>query len=175
MYFSVQAVDNAGNRSPLVSTEQVTLPKAELLFNEDFTSSRTSFDIDGDFRSFKDPIKGQVFTSAPPRGSRAKSTSTLTSPRINLSKHENPFLQFEMSTDLAIANTAELEVTTDGRRWSQLERIENSDGWKTHGLDLSAYEGKTVQLRFSVNSRIGRAKNGISLSNLQVFGQADKE
>ena len=175
VYFSVQAVDNAGNRSPLVSTDQVTLPKAELLFNEDFTSSRTSFEIDGDFRSFKDPIKGQVFTSAPPRGSRAKSTSTLTSPRINLSKHENPFLQFEMSADLAIANTAELEVTTDGRRWNRLERIENSDGWKTHGLDLSDYEGKTVQLRFSVNSRIGRAKNGISLSNLQVFGQADKE
>ena len=83
--------------------------------------------------------------------------------------------QFEMSADLAIANTAELEVTTDGRRWNRLERIENSDGWKTHGLDLSDYEGKTVQLRFSVNSRIGRAKNGISLSNLQVFGQADKE
>ena len=175
VFFSVQAVDNVGNRSPLVTTDEVTLPKAELLFEEGFDGRRSAFEVEGDFRSFKDPIKGQVFTSAPTRGSRAQSTSTLTSPRISLSKHDNPFLQFEMSADLAIANTAELEVTTDGRRWEQLQRIENSDGWKTHGLDLSSYEGKTVQLRFTVNSRIGRAKNGISLSNLQVFGQSEAE
>lgn len=171
VYFSVQSVDNVGNRSSLVTTEKVTLPKAALVLEENFSSLRSSFTRKGSFRSHKDPIMGKVITSAPPRGKRAESLSTLTSPRVNLAKYQDPFLQFEMNADLAIANTAELEVTTDGRRWKRLERIENSDGWKKHGIDLSDYEGKTVQLRFSVNSRIGRAKNGISLANLEVFGQ----
>ena len=174
VYLSVQAVDNVGNRSPLVSTGKITLPAAELLFQESFDAKRSRFQAEGSFRSVKDPEKGLVFTSAPPRGKRAEKLSTLTSPRIDLRGHQEPFLSFDLKTDLAVANTAELEIATDGRRWKRLQRLENADGWKEQGLDLSEYQGKSVMLRFSVESRIGRAKNGISVANLKVFGQSEK-
>jgi subtilisin family serine protease len=173
VYLSVQAVDNVGNRSPLVSTSKVTIPAARLLLEESFGGQRTSFQSEGSFRSRKDSEKGRVFTSAPPRGGKAETNSFLTSPRLDLRNQQDPFLSFDMNADLAVANSAELEITTDGRRWKRLERLENSDGWSHQGVDLSDYQGKTVQLRFSVHSRIGRAKNGISLANLKVYGQSD--
>lgn len=168
LYFGAQAVDNVGNRSQ-VSTASATLPAAELSFRDDFEEPQSTFVPSGNFHLVEDSERGKLYV-AQPRQERAPE-STLTSAPITLSKGTNSYLRFEVKTDLYWESSARVEVSEDGKRWSRLLELDKARDWSVQGADLSEYDGKSVQVRFKVNSRWGEPRQDLALNRVEILNE----
>lgn len=168
IHFGMVSIDNVGNTSE-IRTAVANIPAATVAFGENFDGQSTSFGATGDFKMVEVEGRGKVFSSASGEGG-SKGASALTSGAIDLSNSTNSYLKFDAKTSLSWGERASVQVSEDGgESWSSVGRLDRRSDWATQGIDLSAYDGKSVQLRFDVQSREGRTSSGMMVDNVKLL------
>jgi len=166
VHFGMQSIDNAANRSDM-RTASVTIPAANAALKDDFDGQTVSFSASGDFATAAVEGRGNVFSSASDAG---KGASALTSPTVDLTEKTGAFLKFDAKTALSWGETASVQVSSDGgESWNTVSRLERAGDWAENGLDLSAYDGQSVQIRFAHDGREGRASGGVQVDNVVLL------
>lgn len=173
-FFAAKAVDNVGNRSPLVSTSAL-LPAADLAFRDELNGLQTKFEKTGNFHFKYDSEFRTIASSAPREGHQNEPESLLTSPVIDLAGQKNSFLKFKAKTDLFWENEASIEVRSPGQAWKKVFHFEEVQNWKEQGVDLSAYAGKKLQFRFKVKSRWGEPRENLTLDRVELLVEAKED
>lgn len=164
--FGMQSLDNVGNRSE-VRTATVTIPAAAVALKDNFDGQSVSFNAQGDFAAVEVEGRGKVFSS---RSTSATGPSALTSPTVDLSGKTGAFLKFDSAASLNWGENASVQVSSDGgENWATVSRLERNSAWAENGVDLSAFDGKSVQIRFQVESRAGRSSGGLSVDNVSLL------
>ena len=167
IHFALRSIDNVGNASEM-RTASASIPAASVAFGENFDGQSTGFSATGDFKAVDVEGRGKVFSSASGEGG-SKGASALTSGSIDLSESTNSYLKFEATTSLYWGEKAQVEVSEDGENWTQISDLERRGDWAEHGVDLSAYDGKSVQLRFNHVGREGRNSGGMQVDNVKIL------
>lgn len=167
VHFGMQSIDNAANRSELRTTS-VTIPAADAALKDDFDGQSVSFNATGDFKAVEVEGRGKVFSSA--TDSTTAAESNLTSPVIDLTEKTGAFLKFDAETSLYWGERANVQVSSDGgENWTTVERMDRRSDWSERGIDLSSYDGESIQVRFQMDSREGRRTNGMSIDNVVLL------
>lgn len=98
----------------------------------------------------------------------------LLSPCYDFNDVENPAIEFYYHMYGAETGTLQLEISTDaGTNWNSLfvqsgqQHSDETSPWTHQEVDLSAYEGNRVQLRFRAIGS-GSSKSDISIDNVTV-------
>ena len=166
VHFGMQSIDNAANRSDM-RTATVTIPAADAALRDDFDGQSVSFSASGDFAAIDVEGRGKVFSSATDSGTGA---SALTSPTVDLTEKTGAFLKFDAQTSLYWGESASVQVSSDGgENWDTVSRMDRRSDWAQNGLDLSAYDGKNVQIRFNHEGREGRSSGGMQVDNVVLL------
>lgn len=166
VHFGMQSIDNAANRSQMKTTS-VVIPGAEVALSDDFESQEVKFQGSGDFHVADVEGRGKVFSTA---SSAATGPSALTSPVIDLSEKTGAYLKFEAMTSMSWGERGNVQVSSDGgESWDTVSRMERQAEWAEHGLDLSAYDGQSIQVRFETGVREGRNTGGLSVDNVKLL------
>ncbi len=157
-----------GNETPITTTS-VTIPPARVVFDDDMDGR--SSDWTGDWtRTFKEG-RGRVWTDS--RGQYDNDErKELRSPLINLRRVRDARVTFEASYELE--NRRDF-VTVQARRpggdWQSLGQFTGFSGWDRHQLDLSHFDGGSVQLRFLLETDHSVQRDGFYLDRLVVSGR----
>ena len=167
VHFALRSIDNVGNTSEL-RTASATIPAAGVAFGDNFDGQSTGFTATGDFKTVEVEGRGKVFSSASGEGG-SKGSSVLTSGSLDLSEKTNSYLKFDAKTSLSWGETASVEVSEDGETWTKVGDLGRRNDWSENGVDLSAYDGKSVQLRFNHAAREGRSSGGMMVDNVKVL------
>lgn len=96
--------------------------------------------------------------------------SILTSPCFDLTSQSDPTLSFQYHMYGAEMGKLELEVTDDnGLTWASLWAEKNDQGneWFTATVDLSAYEGSVIQLRYYGTTSISYTSD-MAIDNIKI-------
>ena len=156
----VRALDNVGNLSPLSSAAVIGTDIAVEFFYDDFngdiewefdglwhTSQRRATSPD---RAFYYGIEGAWNYSA------GENRGSLISPQIDLTGTDEAHLQFAEWSEVEVNpryDRTRVDVSTDGDNWTTIFEPHRTDGgWIYHDLDLSAYAGQQIQLRFNFDT-----------------------
>ena len=167
VHFALRSIDNVGNTSEL-RTASATIPAAGVAFGDNFDGQSTGFTATGDFKTVEVEGRGKVFSSASGEGG-SKGSSVLSSGSLDLSEKTNSYLKFDAKTALSWGETASVEVSEDGENWTKVGDLDRRADWSENGVDLSAYDGKSVQLRFNHAAREGRSSGGMMVDNVKVL------
>ncbi|MFA5508750.1 MAG: S8 family serine peptidase [Vulcanimicrobiota bacterium] len=167
VHFAMRSIDNVGNKSE-VRTAAANIPAAVVSFGENFDGQSNGFTATGDFKTVEVEGRGKVFSSASGEGG-AKGASVLSSGAIDLSSSTNSYLKFDAKTSMSWGEKASVEVSEDGENWTKVADLPRSSAWGETGVDLSAFDGKSVQLRFNHEAREGRSSSGIMVDNVKVL------
>ena len=167
VHFALRSIDNVGNTSEL-RTASATIPAAGVAFGDNFDGQSTGFTATGDFKTVEVEGRGKVFSSASGEGG-SKGSSVLSSGSLDLSEKTNSDLKFDAKTALSWGETASVEVSEDGENWTKVGDLDRRADWSENGVDLSAYDGKSVQLRFNHAAREGRSSGGMMVDNVKVL------
>ena len=97
---------------------------------------------------------------------------SLLTPFISLSGATSPALSFRYYHDGRPFNgRAWVDISTDGNVWTTLSELSEAVGeWQNKLIDLSAYDGSSVQLRFRYDDS-GDWSSGFALDDVCVFGR----
>ncbi|EAY28022.1 M4 family metallopeptidase [Microscilla marina] len=120
---------------------------------------------DGDFYMF-------VEASSPNFPSK---TATLVSPCFDIAALNNPTFSFDYHMYGTQVNNLKLEVSTDGTTWTQVftKSGDQGDNWLSESIDLTAYKGSSVSLRFTATTGAGTGngwQSDIAIDNIKVDG-----
>lgn len=173
LYFALKVVDNVGNRSDTTVVE-ARVPAVPVAF-EDTVDANSPFTPEGSWGRVEVPGRGEVWSDSPGGNYGFKDNNSLTSGPISLKDWANPVLHFEARSDTEKGyDGCEVEVYGKkfwgGTKWRSLERIEGIEDWKNFQLDLSAYEGQEIKLRFRFHSDDSRSRDGVLLDNVVITG-----
>ena len=172
-YFAIQAVDNVGNRSRLVTTE-VTIPPVEAAFYDDFDGESKGWEAESTWGKVREPGRGLVWTDTPEGNTPPGAELSLTSPEISLEGRQNARLVFDARHQMErYRDQLHVEVSSDGENWRMLDVLHDSEPeWVTQQYDLSRYDGQTIQLRFRMKMNNNDvALDGIYLDRLVVAAE----
>ena len=75
---------------------------------------------------------------------------------LDLRSSSTAVLSFESSLSMDSASSAEIQVSEDGTTWQTLVQVPASDDWITLNVDLSAWAGRVVQVRFAFDAKAPR-------------------
>ena len=168
VHFAMRSIDNVGNKSE-VRNAVASIPSAAVAFAETFDGQSNGFTASGDFKTVDVEGRGKVFSSASGEGG-SKGASSITSGAIDLSDKSNAYLKFDSKTSLSWGESASVQVSSDGgETWNTAGSLQRRSDWAEQGIDLSAYDGKSVQVRFDVQSREGRSSSGMMVDNVKVL------
>ncbi|MBK9759607.1 MAG: T9SS type A sorting domain-containing protein [Flavobacteriales bacterium] len=97
---------------------------------------------------------------------------SLLTPFISLTIATTPALSFRYYHDGRPFNgRAWVDISTDGSAWTTLSELSEAVGvWQSELIDLSAYDGISVQLRFRYDDN-GDWSSGFALDDVCVFGR----
>jgi hypothetical protein len=99
-------------------------------------------------------------------------TATLISPCFDISALDNPAFKFDYHMYGSAINNLKLEVSTDGSSWTQVFTKSGDQGnsWKSESVDLNAYKGSSVSLRFTATTGTGSSgwQSDIAIDNIKV-------
>ena len=167
VYFGMQSLDNVANRSEMRTTSFV-IPGSDAALKDDFEGQQVSFGSTGDFSLQEVEGRGKVFSTA--TSATTAADSDLTSPTIDLTGKTGAYLKFDAATALNWGESASVQVSSDGgENWTTVSRMDRRSDWSEQGLDLSNFDGQSVQLRFHVDSREGRRSGGLSVDNVALL------
>jgi hypothetical protein len=96
---------------------------------------------------------GQVLSA-----SGSTSGSLMLNAPIDLRQADSPWLQFD-SLGLFGNSSAEVQVSFDGADWMTVADLPAGSDWLTSTVDLSAYSGRTIYLRFRLQPSGGDASS----------------
>lgn len=170
LHFALKVRDNVGNRSPM-QTVTARVPAATSAFQDDFDAPDTGWKVTGDWGRVPVPGRGQVFTDSPAGNYPPLVDTHLTSPRISLKNLKESTLVFDTAYDLDDGRDAVyVQVSVDGTNWEPLTNFTGRSDWSPRKVDLSRYDGKTVQVRFHLHAGRVANRDGFSVDNLRVVG-----
>ena len=165
VHFAMQSIDNVGNHSE-VRTATMNIPAAAIALSENFDGDSTGFTASGDFASVAVEGRGNVFSS---KTDASTGASALTSGNIDLSDKTGTFLKFDSEVRVGWGGKAAVQVSEDGENWTEVANLGRRSDWSENGVDLSAYDGKSIQVRFESSAREGRRSGGLSVDNVKLL------
>ncbi|MFA7481358.1 MAG: S8 family serine peptidase [Vulcanimicrobiota bacterium] len=173
-HFAMKVVDNVGNRSEMRTTS-VTVPAATVAYQNGFDAQEASWSPEGNWGRVAVEGRGMVWTDSPDGGMTSESSTGITSPTISLKDTANNLLQFDAKYNLGYSDKVSVQVSTDGENWTEAstvaDRSNRSSDWASHSVDLSAFDGQDVKLRFQLDAgRSSRPADGFYLDNLALLG-----
>ncbi len=189
-YYAVSASDTFGNESHLSDVASATAPDVTVLFHDDMEGGEGAWTHSGAGDSWElgTPTYGPAGAASGTNlwatnldGDYVDSTNaSLVTPPIDLSGMSTAALQFnhwysiERNFDFG-----RVEITTDaGSSWTQLSQYTAPGsggqpvGWESPLIDLTAYVGQTVQLRFRFTSDTSVVYPGWYIDDVTVAGTA---
>ena len=112
-----------------------------------------------------------MWTDSPEGNYASRSNSSLTSKPFRL-EGKNSQLTFETRYRIEpMGDAVELEIREAGSEsWTRLNDYSSYREWQRESVDLSAYDGKTVELRFRLHSDSVQNEEGIYLDRICVAG-----
>lgn len=170
-FFGLKVYDKLGNASGLVTAEGDSLAAA-VAFKDDMEADNNNWTADKPWGKVTDAAQGKVYTDSPNGAYDSNANTSLTSKAIDLSTVQNPRLIFKEKHDTeANYDFAHVEVTADGgKTWSEVAKYDGTNDWTERNLDLGAYAGKTVQVRFRMTSDSSINKDGIYVDDVKIAG-----
>jgi hypothetical protein len=118
------------------------------------------------------PGRQGVWTDNPAGNYADKANISLTSKPFRLEGRGSQ-LSFETRyrVDPTSDDGVEVEVREVGAKdWKGLEQLISYREWHRQSVDLSAYDGKTVELRFRLHSDSSKNEEGVYLDRISVAG-----
>ena len=168
VHFAMRSIDNVGNKSE-IRTASANVPAAAVALAENFDGETNGFAASGDFKTVDVEGRGKVFSSASGEGG-SKGASAITSGAIDLTEKTGAYLKFDAKTSLSWGESATVQVSEDGgENWTRVGSMERRSDWSEQGIDLSAFDGKNIQVRFDVQSREGRNSAGMMVDNVKLL------
>jgi len=173
LFYGLKVVDNAGNASGLV-TGSVRVPAADLAFEDTLDADAANWSSDGSWAQVDVPGRGKVFTDSPDGQYGSGANTSLTSRPISLANFSGSTLLFDATHQLENNyDKVNVEVSDDGgQNWARPLSLTGESGWSTHKVDLSAFDGKDVQVRFNLTSDGSVNGDGFSLDNVLIAGKS---
>ena len=176
IYFALKVLDNVGNASAL-KTASGTVPPAKVVFEDKVDGTPGKFTGTVPWAQVDVAGRGKVWTDSP-RGSYGDNAdNALTSKTISLANVSGSTLVFDTKFDLETRYDnvhVEVAVPSEPRRgeleWKRLQTFNGTADWATREVDLSAYDGKDVQVRFHLRADSSVGQDGIYLDNIFVAG-----
>ena len=143
-----------GAAAPSGSGGSVAQMAATTASNSSSSSSATNNTASGDSGPAPSVTRldgGQVLSA-----SGSTSGALMSNAPIDLRQADSPWLQFD-SLGLFGNSSAEVQVSFDGTEWMTIADLPAGSDWLTTTLDLGAYAGRTIYLRFRLQSGGGDA------------------
>ncbi len=174
LYFAVQAIDNVGNRSEAIHAIG-HVPARPVLFEDNVDGENTVWSAEGDWARTESLGRGLVWSDSPDGDYGPNRNDTLTSPTISLKEARNTSLRFDARVDTETGYDR-CHVEVYGKRfwrtrWRTVESLDGFSDWKNFKVDLSAYDGQDVKIRFRFESDETRHRYGVELDNIVVLSE----
>lgn len=138
---------------------------------------QTSLEAEDTWARVRSPWWGfqEVWQDSPGASYLANANSSLTSAPVSLAQLSEPVLRFSEHHRLeSHYDEVHVEITSDGKSWKKLDSITGKNFISRHKLDLSAYEGERVQVRFRLCSDSSGQEAGISLRAPRIEARDEK-
>ncbi len=169
-HVALKVTDNVGNRSE-IRTAEVRVPAATVAFKDDFEGEEANFTPEGQWGRVEIEGRGKVWTDTPNGNYDNSQNTSLTSRAIDLGNLSGSTLVFDSKIDSEQNyDKANIEVSTDGQTWNKLAELSGQQDWTKQQVDLSAYDGQSVQVRFRFQSDSSQAGDGFYLDNVMIAG-----
>ena len=199
-HFALKVQDNVGNLSE-IRTTSVTVPAAHVAFEDTLDNDGSNWSADG-WAQVEVEGRGKVFTDSPEGDYENDANRSLMSREIDLSTLQGSTLVFDRKFDLenrydkVHVEVAEIvpepppeQPPEDGAPlndggdtpppaepvFNNLATFTGSGDWANQQIDLSAYDGKNVKLRFRLESDGSVTRDGFYLDNVVIAGQEAPE
>lgn len=162
MQFEIHQLDNVANTSE-AAVVSLKVPAAKV--------ADLRWQGEGQWAQIDLPGRQQVWTDSPEGNYPNRSTSSLTTEPFKLEGKESR-LSFETRYRLEpLSDGVELQIREAAEDdWHTLDDYSSYREWRRESVDLSAYDGKTVQLRFRLHSDAVKNDEGIYLHRINVAG-----
>ncbi|MGE0488691.1 MAG: S8 family serine peptidase [Vulcanimicrobiota bacterium] len=169
-FYAMRVLDNVGNASELRAAE-VTVPAANLAFEDTMDGGAEKWTADAGWAQVEVAGRGKVWTDSPDGQYGNNANTSLTSQPISLAHYTGATLMFEAKHDLETRyDNLYVEASSDGQNWSRLQGFTGRSDWASHQLDLSAFDGQNLQLRFRLTSDGSVNGDGFHLDNVVIAG-----
>lgn len=171
LYLALKIVDNVGNRSVMVPA-QVTVPAATVAFEDRMEGGTENWVADQPWSLVDDGAQGKVWASNATGSQDNDANVSLTTRAIDLSTVRNSSLNFAAKKDLEEGfDFLNVEISEDGgQTWAELDKSTGSSDWTNQSISLQAYEGKTVQIRWRVQTDGSVNSAGVKVDNVVIAG-----
>lgn len=171
LYFGLKVADNVGNISGL-ATASTSVPAAHSLYSEGFEGDVSGWQAEGKWGLKEVNGRGKVFTDSPDGNYENNADFSLTSPVIDLAQADDATLLMDARHYMEKGyDRVTLEATGDGgESWQSLKEFSGEAAWHKESIDLSAFDGGQVQLRFRLTTDQSVSKDGFSFDELQIVG-----
>ncbi len=150
LHFAVQAFDNVRNGSPLAPVS-VQVAGADLTFEANASQGLAGWQAEGSWGIETTP-QGDRISDSPAGKYEPHASASLTSPVLDLSQNQGTVLTFDAQHKIEPGrDNVYLEVANaDGEEqtWEKVATFTGESNWGKRQLDLSAYDGQQVQVRF---------------------------
>ncbi|MEW6283326.1 MAG: S8 family serine peptidase, partial [Candidatus Eremiobacterota bacterium] len=170
LYVALKVQDNVGNKSEM-KTAEFEVPNSRVVFRDNMDTDR-NWTPEGTWGLKEIEGRGKVWTDSPEGKYGPDLNISLTSKRqLDLSRITSPVLMLDAAFDLENRDdNVFVEVSEDGQTWAEVGRFNGKSDWATRLVDLSAFDGKKVSLRFRLQTDKSVQKDGIMIDNLVVAG-----
>lgn len=183
-FFAIKAVDNMGNASPLSNSPSATTAAGTVILSEAFESGAPGWTTTGLWHASQaranSPTTSRAYHDGVDYDTGAANSGNLTSPPINLTQATEALLifaqWFETESWPEPFDIRRVEVSFDGgASWSLLKQRDSRDPnqpfWAVDQLDLAAYLGRTILIRFLFDTvdSVNNTFEGWYVDDVRVF------
>lgn len=175
IYVALKVADNIGNLSE-VRTASGTVPAAKVAFEDTVDGTANNFTPEGTWAKVEVPGRGKVWTDSPDGAYGQDQDISLTSRPISLKDLTGATLAFDAKFDLenrydnVHVEVAQVPAEGAEAQWASAAVLNGTSDWSNREVDLSAYDGKDVQVRFRLKSDGSVNQDGIYLDNFVIAG-----
>lgn len=170
LHFALRVADNVGNLSDL-RTAAVTVPAASVAFEDRMEGDESAWQADQGWGRIDVEGRGKVWTDSPGGRYGNDANSSLTSPVISLEGVSGASLVYDAKVDVEDGyDFVKVEARSGDGGWVELDSLTGRTDWATRSLDLSAFDGQPVQIRFRLVTDASVTKDGFALDRVVVAG-----
>lgn len=113
--------------------------------------------------------RGRIWSDSPGSSLKNFNNLALVSQPFPLPEAPDANLKFDLRHDLEEgADFMHVEVKHKDQDWTAIEQISGKSDWTEHAVDLSAYRGKEIQVRFRVQTDASGASPGCYLDKVRM-------
>ncbi|MEW6278417.1 MAG: hypothetical protein AB1758_07350, partial [Candidatus Eremiobacterota bacterium] len=171
LYVALRAFDQAANPSQLARAD-VRVPAARVVFEDSMEGGTEKWSAEGTWGRVEWPGRGQVWTDSPGGNYGSRQEMALTSQPLSLKGLRNSTLYFDCRYETEGGHDELLvEATRDGgRTWGEVARYSGSSDWKQEAVNLAAWDGQDIRVRFRFKTDRSVTFDGFYLDNVSVAG-----